>query len=246
MKLFLRNKENFHPETVQFYEQNFELTNKPVDADVIVINDFEPIATALTPVACNSTGIDHIDAPEVISLRGEDLSDLTAVPELCLGMAIFLTRTYKKEEIKGKKLGIIGYGRIGKKFADMARYLGMDVYWYDVASNYKLDFILKNSDIVSLHITADEENRDWMDMGKFKLMKEGAIFLNSSRGWLVEERGLKWALENKLSAAWTDFETELYNGNLFITPHLGGSTKESRKKSEMLIANKLWERLKNS
>ena len=118
MKIYLRNQSNFHPETVDFYLNNFELT-QPKDADVIVINDFSEIDTSI-PVACNSTGIDHIKAPKIISLRGEDLSDLTAVPELCLGMAIFLTRLYKKEEIRGKTLGLIGYGRIAKQFAKMS------------------------------------------------------------------------------------------------------------------------------
>lgn len=247
MKLFLRHKENFHPETLDFYQKNFELTDVPTESDIIVINDFEPVKTALTPVACNSTGIDHIDAPKVISLRGEDLSDLTAVPELCLAMAIYCTRIFKGEEVRGKTLGLIGYGRIAKRLAKIASSVGMNVMIYDKCRidwnvhdwAIDIDALCRNSDIVSLHITADEENRNFIDKEKFEKMKDGAIFLNSSRDWLVDQKDLYWALENKLSGAWVDF-TIPYAENLVTTPHLGGSTKESRQKSEMIIAKKLF------
>jgi phosphoglycerate dehydrogenase-like enzyme len=239
MKIYLRNPENFNPETLAFYKKNFEIVDTIPRADIAVINDFRRIVTNKI-VACNSTGIDHIKAKKIISLRGENLSDLTAVPELCLGMAIYLTRTFKQEEIRGKTLGIIGYGRIGRIFAFMAKNMGMKVKLYDTKLiQGNLDNLLKESDIVSLHITADKKNSSYFTRSKFEKMKDGAIFLNSARNWLVDYPALRWALDNKLSCAWFDFEMSFEHKNLITTPHLGGTTKESKKISEMIIAKKL-------
>jgi phosphoglycerate dehydrogenase-like enzyme len=244
MKFSLRNAEKFNPGTVAFYQEHFELVEEK-DADVIVINDFEPITTDKI-VACNSTGLDHIKAPEVISLRGEDLTDLTAVPELCLGMAILLTRELKREEIRGKTLGLIGYGRIAKKFERYAVEMGMNVV---VCEKGDPKVLLEMSDIVSLHITADEDNRNFFDWEKFKFMKDGSILLNSARPWLVERDALKWALDHKLAGAWFDFDMpgseHIEHDNFVTTDHLGGTTKESRAKSELIIANKLLKRYGN-
>lgn len=249
MKIYLRKKENFHPETVKFYEQHFTLTDEK-EADILVINDFSAIEASDKIVACNSTGIDHIKAKEVISLRGSDLTDLTAVAELCLGMAIIAARK-NGEEVRGKTLGIIGHGRIGKGFAALAETCGMEIMFYDEAHiNTKpqytravsLEALLTASDVVSLHITADERNRDFFKGEHFEMMKDGAIFLNSSRPWLVEEEGLKWALHNKLSCAWFDFDMRFDHENLATTSHLGGTTKESKQKSELIIAKKIWNR----
>lgn len=239
MKLYIRDPEKFVPETLEFYKKNFEIVDTIPRADVAVINDFRRIVTRKI-VACNSTGVDHIKSPKIISLRGEDLSDLTAVPELCLGMAIYLTRTFKQEEIRGKTLGIIGIGRIGKKFGEYAIDMGMRVIGCDKnISVVNLNSLLENSDIVSLHITADQNNSSYFTKSKFENMKDGAIFLNSARNWLVDYPALKWALENKLSGAWFDFEMPFEHPKLITTSHLGGTTKESKKKSEMIIANKL-------
>ncbi len=238
MKIYLKNQENFYPETIEFYKNNFELV-KEKDAEIIVINDFKTIETDKI-VACNSTGIDHINAFEIISLRGEDLSDLTAVAELCLGKTILLTRTFKKEEIRGKTLGIIGYGRIGKQFEIYAKLVGMNVYHFDKEEpEHNLYNLLYKSDIVSLHISANEENRNFFKKEYFEQMKDGAIFLNSTRPWLVEEKGLKWALDNKLAGAWFDFKITFIHPKLVTTNHLGGTTLESRKKSEMILAKKI-------
>lgn len=241
MKIYLRNQNNFHEETVKFYKENFELVSE-AEADVIVINDFEPIQTTKS-VACNSTGIEHIKAPKIISLRGSDLDELTAVPELTIGMAIYLTRIFKREEIKDKILGIIGYGRIGRRLANYAKSLGMKIEIFDKQwSKNNLENLLQKADIIALCITADEENRNFINKDIFSKIKDGAIFLNPARDWLVENEGLKWALETKLSGAWMDFLTfpncSDY-GNLVCTDHLGGTTKESKKKTELIIAKKL-------
>lgn len=239
MKVYLRNQENFYEETIKFYKENLELVSEMQLADVIVINDFKPIETTKV-VACNSTGIEHIKAPKIISLRGSNLDELTAVPELTIGMAIYLTRIFKREEIRNKTLGIIGYGRIGRRLANYAYSLGMNIEIFDREfSKGNLDNLLKKSDIICLSITADEENRNFINKEHFEKMKDGAIFLNPARDWLVERESLLWALQNKLAGAWFDFEIDNFHPNLITTEHLGGTTKESKKETEMIIAKKL-------
>ena len=244
MKIHLRNPEGFFPETITYYKTFAELVPEE-DSDIIVINDFQPIETKKV-VACNSTGLDHIKAKKIISLRGEDLSDYTAVAELCLGMMIMVTRLFKKEEIRGKTLGLLGSkGRIASQFRGMAEYMGMNVRGYDKEdSNQTLKGLLKESDVVSLHITADNENKNFMDEKLFKFMQDGAIFLNSTRPWLVDEKDFLWALDNKLAAAWVDFEMPFKHKRLVTTPHAGGTTVESRRKTEMILAKKVDEYLK--
>lgn len=246
INIYLKNQQNFFQETIDFYKSFANLVSEN-EADIIVINDFTPIVSNKI-IACNSTGIEHIKAKEIISLQGENLFDLTAVPELCLAMSIYLTRIFKHEEIREKTLGLIGYGRIGKQFATYARNLGMWIRTYDENKNPfpNLDSLLKDSDIISLHITASEENRNWFTKEMFEQMKDDSIFLNSSRPWLVEEEGLKWALDNKLNSAWFDFEMPFDHPKLFITPHLGGTTKESKQKSEMIIAKKIKREYENT
>lgn len=242
MKIYLRNQNNFHEDIIKFYNDNFELVEEK-DAEVIVINDFESIETTKV-VACNSTGIEHIKASKIISLRGSDLDELTAVPELTIGMAIYLTRIFKREEIKDKILGIIGYGRIGTRLANYAKSLGMKIEIFDKQwSKNKLENLLQKADIIALCITADEENRNFIKKEHFEKMKDGAIFLNSSRPWLVDYKGLKWALDFKLSACWFDFDDNYPIGirrkTFVTTPHLGGTTKESKRITELLIAKKI-------
>lgn len=237
MKVYLRGQNRFFPETVEFYKSFTEIV--PIeDAEIIVINDFDEIETSKI-VACNSTGLDHIKAKEIISLRGEDLADFTAVPELCLAMAISLLR-HQHMELRGKTVGVVGYGRIGRRFAEYCKALGAKVLSFDKGEPVQnLYNILEEADIVSLHITADEENRGWFGKEEFEKMKDGAVFLNSSRPWLVNEEALKWALNEKLSLAWFDFDMPFSHDDLITTAHYGGTTIESKKRSEMIIAEKI-------
>jgi len=237
MKIHLRNQTTFNPTTLKFYKEHFEIVSEK-DADLIVINDFEPIETDKI-VACNSTGLDHIEAKEIISLRGEDLSDLTAVAELTLAMAIYCMRVFKREEIKGKSWLILGFGRIGKQLLKYLREFKVFPYLIDKDNIDQLGEYLKILDIISLHITANERNRNFIDKKKFETMRDEVIFLNSARPWLVEKKALKWALDNKLAGAWFDFDMPFSHPKLITTSHLGGTTKESRAKSEMIIAKKL-------
>jgi len=241
------NPHKFNKETLDFYKEFCKETTFE-KAEFIITTNFDPIEIVgdrKVYICTNTTGIEHLNisqAPnaEIISLRGEDLSGITAVAELTLGMMIMVTRIFKGEEVKGKILGIIGYGRIGKQFHEMAENMGMTVIWYDKKdSNHVLKDLLEKSDIVSLHITADEKNRGWFDKSKFKRMKDESIFLNSARPWLVDEGAFKWALNNKLSASWVDFDIPFQHQRIVTTKHLGGATKESRAITEKIIAEKV-------
>lgn len=202
-------------------------------------------------VATRTTGLDHIDLNyckekgiEIISLRGSDLSDIRAVPELCLWAMLELVRKRDGRELNGKTLGIIGMGRIGNLLEGMLAddyYLGIKTLHYDIKyPHFNLEELLKTSDIVSLHITSDESNRNFMDKEKFEMMKDGSYFLNSARGWLVDEPALKWALESdKLAKAWSDFPVSFKHPNLLITNHIGGKTLESSIKTEKIIVEKI-------
>ena len=240
------NPHKFHKETLDFYRKFCEETTFE-KAEFIITTNFDPIeitGNRKVHICSNTTGYDHINiskAPnaEIISLRGEDLSDITAVAELTLGMMIMLTRLFKNEEIKGKTLGLIGYGRIAKQLEVMARNMGMHILAHDKGSKRILKDVLEYSDIISLHITADEENRNFIDKQMFKRMRDGAVFLNSARPWLVDIEVLRWALRNKLSVAWFDFTMPFQEKNLITTNHLGGSTKQSRAQTEQMIAEKV-------
>lgn len=215
-------------------------------------------APNLKVVATRSTGLDHIDLVfckekdiEVLSLRGETdfLKEIPATAELTfLKMGELLRRD--RHELKGRVLGIIGgRGRVGLQMCVFARTFDMKVIWSDknrpLESEWVLDEfaeiedLLKKSDIISLHITADEENRNFMDLEKFKLMKDGAYFLNSARGWLVDSESLEWALDNKLAGAWCDFNMGFEHPKLMWTDHQAGSTIESWVNTEKFMANKL-------
>lgn len=252
--------ENVH----EFDRESLLYTLKNFQPDILVCGlkfqiDKEVLDSAPNKaVFTRTTGLDHIDTNyakekgiEVINLKGEELTDCVAVPELSIGMMIYMMRTLYNVgfELKGKTLGIIGFGRIGKILAEKAKAFGMNIITYDikdkdsynVSQAGKLEVLLESSDIVSLNITSNEENLGFLNLEKFKLMKDGAWFINSARPWLVEEEGFKWALNNKLAGAWVDFDLPYKNEfpNLICTNHIGGKTIESSNKTEAIIVNKL-------
>ena len=130
MKIHFSNEIYFHPEVIIFYKTFAEIVSFE-EADIIVKSDFEPIETDKI-VATNTTGIEHITSEDIISLYDSDLSDLTAVPELCIWALLELVRHKGKQELRGKTLGLVGYGRIGKEFASLASSFGVHIFLYDI------------------------------------------------------------------------------------------------------------------
>lgn len=218
-----------------------------IDKEVL---DSAPIKAVFT----RTTGLDHIDYEyckdkkiEVVNLKGEELMEIVAVPELILQKTLELLRRDKRE-LKNKKVGIIGgQGRIAKIAKRYFEALGAFVNTQDrldkdgsnVIQAGKLEVVLETSDIILLSISSIEENRNFFDREKFELMKDGAYFLNSSRRWLVDNEALTWALDNKLAGAWSDFPVGFTHENLLVTNHQGGQTIESSIKTEQILVQKI-------
>ncbi|MEL6538217.1 MAG: phosphoglycerate dehydrogenase, partial [Bacteroidota bacterium] len=154
-------------------------------------------------------------------------------------------------EVRGKKLGIIGYGNIGKQLSVLAEAVGLDVYYYDLEEKLalgnatkceSLEKLLSLADIISLHIDGRPENNEVIGTKEFAQMKDGVIFLNLARGKVVDVPALKKAVEEgKIRGTAVDvfpfepktnqepFESELRGlPNTILTPHIGGSTLEAQ------------------
>jgi len=156
-------------------------------------------------------------------------------------------------ELKGKRMGIIGLGTIGRQVARIAESFGMEVVFYSTTGRnnhisykrFELDDLLKSSDVVSIHAPLNDDTRDLITYEKIKLMRPCAILLNLGRGGIINEAGLARALnDNVISAAGTDvLEQEPINSDnpllklydkekIIITPHMAWASKESR---ELLV-----------
>lgn len=166
-------------------------------------------------------------------------------------------------ELFGKTLGVMGFGRIGRKVVNIALSIGMKVIVYDPFANEEtvnkacalyetsLDNFLKTLDYLSIHIPKTSDTINIINKENINKMKKGAIIINCSRGGLVNENDLKEALENgQISAAAIDvYENEPkietcplinYNGNnIILTPHLGASTKEAQINVALDVASQI-------
>lgn len=167
-------------------------------------------------------------------------------PDLFLGM-----------DLEGKKMGILGLGRIGYSVAKKAICFGMEVFYWDikkkkVEENIKyceLEEILKISDIISIHLPLTEDTYHLLDRKKFNLIKKGAYIINTARGEIIEENALIGALkEKKIAGAGLDvyegepkINRELFKfKNVVLTPHIGSATIETRTKmADLTILNVL-------
>lgn len=220
--------------------------------------------------ACLEKGVVVFNAP---------YSNTRSVVELAIGEIIMLMRSIPDKnrdmhqgkwsktatnsfEIRGKKLGIIGFGNIGSQLSILAESMGMDVYYYDVVDKlalgnatkcHTLEELLGISDIVSLHVDGRAENKLLMRDKELSQMKDGAYLLNLSRGPVVEIPALVKYLKNgKLRGAGVDvfpeepknnkesFVSELINlPNVLLTPHIGGSTIEAQENIADFVPSKV-------
>lgn len=234
------------------------------------------------------TGIDHIDENlckqngiQIICLRGEVefLKEVRATAEHTLLLTMMLMRNawpavedvkkvnwrrdlFRGFEIYKKKIGIIGFGRLGSIVADYFHALGAEVGYYDIvnknaASHFQkydsLEDCISASDIITVHIPYNESTHELFNHSIFKLFNQNKWLINTSRGGIFDEQALlKTLQEKKLAGAAVDVlfgEPEIndnplvqyaqQNRNLIITPHIGGCTFESFEKTEWFIAQKL-------
>jgi D-3-phosphoglycerate dehydrogenase len=175
---------------------------------------------------------------------------------------VWLKSAKNSYEIRGKKLGIVGYGSIGSQLSVLAEGLGMQVYFYDVVTKLPLGNatqvsslaeLLGMCDIITLHVPETPATKNMMGQLQFEQMKDGAIFLNAARGTVVDIDALCSALASgKLLGAAVDvFPVEPRSNddefisplrefdNVILTPHVGGSTMEAQENIGYEVAEKL-------
>jgi len=240
-------------------------------------------ANKLLAVGCYCIGINQVNINAAtqngVAVFNSPYSNTRSVAELVLGASIMLIRkiidknkaahegTWLKDakgsfELRGKTLGIIGYGNIGSQVSVLAEALGMDVIFYDVESKLPLGNaqsartikeLLAKSHIVSLHVPSDTATRNLINATTLSQMKKGSILINYSRGDVVDIPALKNALVNgHLSGAAIDvfpdepeknganFHSELCGlSNVILTPHIGGSTEEAQYNIGLDVTSKL-------
>ncbi|MDY6797869.1 MAG: phosphoglycerate dehydrogenase [Pseudomonadota bacterium] len=240
-------------------------------------------AKKLVAVGCFCIGTNQVNLQAAtrrgIAVFNAPFSNTRSVAELVLAQAILLLRGVPEKsarahrgewlksaknsyEIRGKKLGIIGYGNIGTQFSVLAEGLGMDVYFYDVVSKLPignatqvgtLQELLNIADVVSLHVPETPATRYMFKAEQFAQMKPGSILMNASRGTVVDIDALADALSSgKLLGAAVDvFPVEPKSNdeefisplrefdNCILTPHVGGSTIEAQENIGREVAEKL-------
>ncbi|MCK0104696.1 phosphoglycerate dehydrogenase [Marinobacter sp. S0848L] len=267
-----------------------ELIEKIADAHFVGIRSrtqltekvFES-AKKLVAVGCFCIGTNQVDLKAAtrrgIAVFNAPFSNTRSVAELVLAQAILLLRGVPEKsakahrgewqksakdsyEIRGKKLGIIGYGNIGTQFSVLAESLGMDVYFYDVVSKLpignatqvgSLNELLNIADVVSLHVPETPSTKYMFKAEQLAQMKPGSILMNASRGTVVDIDALAETLRSGklLGAAIDVFPVEPKSNdeefvsplrefdNVILTPHVGGSTIEAQENIGREVAEKL-------
>jgi len=232
-------------------------------------------------IARVGVGLDNIDqdAAKEKNIRVINAVEgaITAVAELVIGLMLSMAREIpradreirngnwiKKElmgsELKGKYLGIVGLGNIGKRLGRLARALNMNIIGYDVTPiddefskevglmKADLDTLLSSADYVSFHVPLLDSTRHMINAEKLKMMKNTARIINTARGGVIDEDALYNSLkEGSLAGAALDvFEVEPATGNKLITlpnfiatPHMGAQTKEAQLLAANIIAEKI-------
>ncbi len=249
-----------------------EITPKVIEAahKLLVIGEFCIGTNQINLQACTKRGIAVFNAP---------YSNTRSVVELAIGEAILLLRgiveksnnlhrgvwdksAKNSNEIRGKTLGIIGYGNIGTQLSVVAEALGMDVLYYDSVEKLSLGNakkcasmheVLKKADVITIHVDGNPRNRNLIGEREFNQMKEGAIFLNLSRGFVVDIAALaKYVRNGRIRGAAVDvfprepkgndekFVSELQGlPNMILTPHIGGSTAEAQQNIAHFVGKNL-------
>ncbi|KRO81507.1 phosphoglycerate dehydrogenase [Flavobacteriaceae bacterium] len=250
-----------------------QLTQKVLDAadKLMAVGAFCIGTTQIDLESCKKKGVVVFNAP---------YSNTRSVVELAIGEIIMLMRSIfprsteihqgqwnktaaNSREVRGKNLGIIGYGNIGKQLSVLAEAMGMHVYFYDVNDQLSignatkcdhLNELLGLSDVVSLHIDDNKANKDFFNKAAFDAMKHGALLVNLSRGFVVNIEALVSALKSgQIGGAAVDVypEEPISNGafvtalqgmeNVILTPHIGGSTEEAQRDIANFVPNKIME-----
>ena len=234
--------------------------------------------TNLKVISRCGAGIENIDLEAAIQLGIKvcytPLGPTTAVAELTIAALLNLLRSVHimngelhqgkwtkitGNQLEGKTVAIIGFGRIGKRVASLLKAFNVNIMAVDCNAQEHIEGVqacsikeaLEKADIITLHASGCDQI---IGSEEFKLMKKGVFLLNSSRGGVVDEESLIEALESKkVAGVWLDtFTAEPYTGRLqdypqaLLTPHVGSYTVEGRQKMEMDAVNNLIDAFKES
>ena len=244
--------------------------------------DMIEAAPKLIAVGCFCIGTNQVDLNAAkargIPVFNAPFSNTRSVAELVLGEILLLMRNVPQanaevhrgiwnksaagsHEVRGKKLGIIGYGHIGSQLSIIAESLGMDVYFYDIENKLplgnakqvrSLEELLSSCDVVSLHVPELPSTKNLMNAERITQLKQGAILINAARGTVVDIDALAQALKDgKIHGAAIDvfpiepasineeFVSPLREfDNVILTPHIGGSTAEAQENIGFEVAGK--------
>src|SRR6266536_307374 len=240
-------------------------------------------APQLLAIGAFCIGTDQIDlataAAGGVAVFNAPFSNTRSVVELALAEVIALTRRLTEKnaamhagvwdkaaegshEVRGRTLGIVGYGNIGTQLSVLAENLGMKVVFYDTADRLalgnakrcgSLDELLEAADIVTLHVDGRAGNSGFFGAAQFERMRTGSLFLNLSRGFVIDHAALRQHLDSgHVAGAAVDvfptepkgrgdeFRSELRGlPNVILTPHIGGSTEEAQADIGSFVAEKL-------
>ena len=239
-------------------------------------------ATSLKAIARAGVGLDNIDTryakEKGLEVFNSPEAPCNAVAELVIGLMLSMARhisvadsTMKQGrweknlltgvELRGRALGVIGFGRIGYMVGKKARALGMDVLAYDVlmdklrhfveeigAKDVDLETLLAESDFITVHVPLLPQTKHMISTKQFMKMKTGVYIINAARGGIIDEAALKDALDNgKVAGAALDvFEQEpspdpelVGRANVVCTPHIGAGSVEAQLGNSTIVAEKL-------
>ncbi|MEM2760510.1 MAG: D-2-hydroxyacid dehydrogenase [Nitrososphaerales archaeon] len=263
------------------------------DYDVLVVRSRTKVTKEIIDanpkmkiIARVGVGLDNVDVSYAnsknIQVINAEAAAVNAVAELVVGLMLSLARNLpiadasmkngkwlknelKGIELKGKYLGIVGVGKIGRRIGRIARGFGMNLFGYDVVPvdqqfarevglvTTDLDTLLSSSDFVTLHVPLTDGTRHMINEGRLNLMKKTAFIINTSRGNVIDERALYRALkEGRIAGAALDvFEVEpptnnelIRLSNVVCTPHIGAQTVEAQELAANVIAEKIIQMLK--
>lgn len=267
-----------------------ELIKKIKDVHILGIRSktqiTEPVleaASRLQAIGCFCIGTNQVNLASAtesgVAVFNAPYSNTRSVAELVIGASIMLIRKileknqaahqggWKKDasgsrELRGKTIGIIGYGNIGAQVSVLAEALGMKVIFYDVETKLpmgnardmkNLKDLLSQADVVTLHVPETPQTKNLINKTNLKYFKQGSILINYARGEVIELEALKKCIESgQIAGAAVDvfpvepekngdvFSTPLQNlPNVLLTPHIGGSTEEAQQNIGEDVTNKL-------
>lgn len=292
----LFREEGYSIEVISSALEEDELIEKIKDVSIIGIRSKTTItkkvlenANKLIAIGAFCIGTNQIDLKEAqkrgIAVFNAPFSNTRSVVELAIGEIIMLyRRTLEKSmqmhqgkwdksaansfEIRGKKLGLVGYGNIGSQLSVVAEAIGMEVYYYDITEKLSLGNakkcnslkeLLSIADVISLHIDGRATNKNLIGPEQFSWMKNGVIFLNLARGPVVDLDALVANIKSgKVLGAGLDvYPYEPKNNaeefinvvrglpNVILTPHIGGSTEEAQFNIGNFVPSRIIEYINN-